>query len=40
MEAGYLGVGATGQQMAPKRLDAGHGLTVYDYQRGGDAAAT
>jgi 3-hydroxyisobutyrate dehydrogenase-like beta-hydroxyacid dehydrogenase len=35
MEAGYSGIGATGQQMAPKLLDAGHGLTVYD-----DATAT
>src|SRR3954454_13359652 len=30
MEAGYLGVGAMGQPMAHKLLDAGHGLTVYD----------
>jgi 2-hydroxy-3-oxopropionate reductase len=30
MEAGYLGVGAMGQPMAQKLLDAGHGLTVYD----------
>jgi 3-hydroxyisobutyrate dehydrogenase-like beta-hydroxyacid dehydrogenase len=30
MEAGYLGVGAMGQLMAHKLLDAGHGLTVYD----------
>ena len=30
MEAGYLGVGAMGQPMAFKLLDAGHGLTVYD----------
>jgi hypothetical protein len=28
MEAGYLGVGAMGQPMAHKLLDAGHGLTV------------
>ena len=30
MEAGYLGVGAMGQPMAHKLLDAGHGLTIYD----------
>jgi len=30
VEAGYLGVGAMGQPMAFKLLDAGHGLTVYD----------
>ena len=30
MEAGYLGVGAMGQPMAHKLLDAGHSLTVYD----------
>jgi 3-hydroxyisobutyrate dehydrogenase-like beta-hydroxyacid dehydrogenase len=30
VEAGYLGVGAMGQPMAHKRLDAGHGLTIYD----------
>ena len=30
MEAGYLGVGAMGQPMAHKLLDAGHDLTVYD----------
>src|SRR4029077_3670311 len=30
MEAGYHGVGAMGQPMAQKLLDAGHGLTVYD----------
>src|SRR3954447_1035050 len=30
MEGGYLGVGAMGQPMAHKLLDAGHGLTVYD----------
>jgi 3-hydroxyisobutyrate dehydrogenase-like beta-hydroxyacid dehydrogenase len=29
-EAGYLGVGAMGQPMAHKLLDAGHGLTIYD----------
>jgi 6-phosphogluconate dehydrogenase (decarboxylating) len=30
MEAGYLGVGAMGQPMAHKLLDAGHTLTIYD----------
>src|SRR3954468_2195765 len=30
MEAGYLGVGAMGQPIAHKLLDAGHNLTVYD----------
>ena len=30
MEAGYLGVGAMGQPMAHKLLDAGHSLAVYD----------
>jgi 6-phosphogluconate dehydrogenase (decarboxylating) len=30
MEAGYLGVGAMGQPMAHKLLDAGHGLAIYD----------
>jgi 3-hydroxyisobutyrate dehydrogenase-like beta-hydroxyacid dehydrogenase len=30
MEAGYLGVGAMGQPMAHKRLEAGHTLTIYD----------
>jgi 3-hydroxyisobutyrate dehydrogenase-like beta-hydroxyacid dehydrogenase len=30
VEAGYLGVGAMGQPMAHKLLDAGHGLTIYD----------
>ena len=30
MEAGYLGVGAMGQPMANKLLDAGHSLTIYD----------
>ena len=30
MEAGYLGVGAMGQPMAHKLLDAGHSLTIYD----------
>ena len=30
MEAGYLGVGAMGQPMAHKLLDAGHVLTIYD----------
>src|SRR3954454_5013666 len=30
MEAGYLGVGAIGQPMAQKLLDAGHSLTIYD----------
>ena len=30
MEAGYLGVGAMGQPMAHKLLDAGHSLTAYD----------
>jgi 3-hydroxyisobutyrate dehydrogenase-like beta-hydroxyacid dehydrogenase len=30
MEAGYLGVGAMGQPMAHKLLDAGHSLWVYD----------
>jgi hypothetical protein len=30
MEAGYLGVGAMGQPMAHKLLDAGHALTIYD----------
>src|SRR5437763_11309986 len=30
MEAGYLGVGAMGQPMAHKLLDAGHILTIYD----------
>ena len=30
MEAGYLGVGAMGQPMSHKLLDAGHGLTIYD----------
>jgi 3-hydroxyisobutyrate dehydrogenase-like beta-hydroxyacid dehydrogenase len=30
MEAGYLGIGAMGQPMAHKLLDAGHSLTVYD----------
>ncbi len=30
MEAGYLGVGAMGQPMAQKLLDAGHSLTIYD----------
>jgi NAD binding domain of 6-phosphogluconate dehydrogenase len=30
MEAGYLGVGAMGQPMASKLLDAGHSLTIYD----------
>ena len=30
MEAGYLGVGAMGQPMAHKLLDAGHDLTIYD----------
>ena len=30
MEAGYLGVGAMGQPMAHKLLDAGHDLMVYD----------
>ena len=30
MEAGYLGVGAMGQPMAHKLLDAGHTLRIYD----------
>jgi 3-hydroxyisobutyrate dehydrogenase-like beta-hydroxyacid dehydrogenase len=30
MDAGYLGVGAMGQPMAHKLLDAGHTLTIYD----------
>src|SRR5215831_12130385 len=30
MEAGYLGVGAMGQPMSHKLLDAGHSLTIYD----------
>src|SRR3984893_1771469 len=30
MEAGYLGVGAMGQPMAHKLIDAGHSLTIYD----------
>src|SRR5205085_10338349 len=30
MEAGYLGVGAMGQPMAQRLLDAGHSLTIYD----------
>ena len=30
MEAGYLGVGAMGQPMAGKLLDAGHQLTIFD----------
>src|SRR5436190_9633403 len=30
MDAGFLGVGAMGQPMAHKLLDAGYGLTVYD----------
>jgi 3-hydroxyisobutyrate dehydrogenase-like beta-hydroxyacid dehydrogenase len=30
MEAGYLSVGAMGQPMAHKLLDAGHPLTIYD----------
>src|SRR3954447_26172319 len=30
MEAGYLGVGAMGQPMAQKLLDAGHRLTIHD----------
>ena len=30
MEAGYLGVGAMGQPMAHKLLDAAHILTIYD----------
>ena len=30
MEAGYLGVGAIGQPMSHKLLDAGHSLTIYD----------
>src|SRR5207248_1509651 len=30
MEAGYLGIGAMGQPMAHKLLDAGNGLTIYD----------
>ena len=30
MEAGYLGVGAMGQPMAHKLLDAGHTLTIHD----------
>jgi 3-hydroxyisobutyrate dehydrogenase-like beta-hydroxyacid dehydrogenase len=30
MEAGYLGVGAMGQPMAHKLLDAGHSPTIYD----------
>src|SRR5215472_947553 len=30
MEAGYLGIGAMGQPMAHKLLDAGHSLTIYD----------
>ncbi|HWB51051.1 MAG TPA: NAD(P)-dependent oxidoreductase [Stellaceae bacterium] len=30
MEAGYLGIGAMGQPMAHKLLDAGHELTIYD----------
>src|ERR1700730_12125039 len=30
MKAGYLGVGAMGQPMAHKLLDAGHALTIYD----------
>jgi len=29
MEAGYLGVGAMGQPMVHKLLDAGHVLTIY-----------
>jgi len=34
MEAGYLGVGAMGQPMAHKLLDAGHVLTIYDINEG------
>ena len=30
METGYLGVGAMGQPMAHKLIEAGHGLTIYD----------
>src|SRR4051794_25543348 len=30
MEAGYVGIGAMGQPMAHKLLDAGHLLTIYD----------
>jgi 3-hydroxyisobutyrate dehydrogenase-like beta-hydroxyacid dehydrogenase len=30
MEAGYLGVGAMGQPMSHKLLDAGHSLTISD----------
>src|SRR5262252_7221688 len=30
MEAGYLGVGAMGQPMSHKLLDASHSLTIYD----------
>ena len=30
MEAGYLGVGAMGQPVSHKLLDAGHSLTIYD----------
>jgi len=40
MEAGYLGVGAMGQPMAHKLLDAGYGLTIYDINEAAMQAAT
>ena len=40
MEAGYLGVGAMGQPMAHKLLDAGHSPTIYDINETASASAS